>query len=745
MSESQGFHGRIGLTHLDSVPHWAPVQAPPASAPNVVYVVLDDVGFADLGCFGSEIDTPTIDGLAAEGLRYVNFHATPLCSPTRASLLTGRNHHSVGMRLLSNLDTGYPNGRGHVTKAAATLAEMLVDSGYNTMCVGKWHLAPMEHTTASGPYDQWPLGRGFERYYGFLEAETDCFYPELYTDNHAIEAPGRPEDGYHLTTDLVDQAISLVRAQSSVTPEKPFFLHLAFAAAHAPHQAPQEYLDKYRGRYDEGWDVVRETRFRRQKELGLIPPDTRLPPRNDGVVPWADLTDDEHRLFARLQEAYAAMLDHTDAELRRFVEALAALGRLDNTMIVLMSDNGASQEGGKRGSLNPAAFQNGIEPDFAWNLEHLDEIGGPRGHSNYPWGWAQAGNTPFRRYKQNTHEGGVRVPLIVRYPNAIANPGEIRSQFHHVTDITPTVLDIVGVQAPEVYRGVPQLPLHGTPLTYTFGDAAAPTRHRTQYFEMFGHRAIWHDGWKAVAFHQRGTPYEDDRWELFDTTTDWSESDDVAERYPDKLAELQQRFWAEAGKYDVLPLDDRGFAVRAKVARPGSVRARRRFVYYRGMPHLPAAACPPTMNRSHRITAFVDRAASDGDGVLVALGGVATGFALFVKDGQLVFDHNYLGRHTVVRSESPIPVGTTELAVNVEQTGDRTASVQLLVGAQEVASTKLDAVLPHFHGWEGLDIGQDGASPVSPEYDDTFPYQGRLDRVEITLEDDDTPLFETVD
>jgi arylsulfatase A-like enzyme len=745
MSESQGFQGRIGLTHLDSVPYWAPVRTPGASAPNVVYVVLDDVGFADLGCFGSEIDTPTIDGLAAEGLRYVNFHATPLCSPTRASLLTGRNHHSVGMRLLSNLDTGYPNGRGHVTKAAATLAEMLVDTGYNTMCVGKWHLAPTEHTTASGPYDQWPLGRGFERYYGFLEAETDCFYPELYSDNHAIEAPARPEDGYHLTTDLVDQAISFVRAQTSVTPEKPFFLHLAFAAAHAPHQAPQEYLDKYRGRYDEGWDVVREARFARQKELGVIPPETRLPPRNDGVEPWADLTADERRLFARLQEAYAAMLDHTDAELRRFVDALAALGRLDNTMIVILSDNGASQEGGRRGSLNPAAFQNGIEPDFAWNLEHLDEIGGPRGHSNYPWGWAQAGNTPFRRYKQNTHEGGVRVPLIVRHPATIAEPGAIRSQFHHVIDITPTVLDVVGVEAPGVYRGLPQLPMHGTPLTYTFNDVAAPTRHRTQYFEMFGHRAIWHDGWKAVAFHQRGTQYDDDRWELFDTTADWSESDDVAARYPEKLIELQQRFWAEAGKYDVLPLDDRGFAVRAKVARPGSVRARRQFVYYRGMPHLPAAACPPTMNRSHRITAFVERAASDGDGVLVALGGVATGFSLFVKDGYLVFDHNYLGQHTIIRSHSPIPVGTTELAVSIEKTGECAASVRLLVDAKEVAVGKLDAVLPNFHGWEGLDVGQDGASPVSSAYDDAFPYRGHLDRVVIELDDDEVPLFEAVD
>ena len=324
MSERQGFQGRIGLTHLDSVPHWAPVRTPAASAPNVVYVVLDDVGFADLGCFGSEIDTPTIDGLAAEGLRYTNFHATPLCSPTRAALLTGRNHHSVGMRMLSNLDTGFPSGRGHVTKAAATLAEMLVDTGYNTMCVGKWHLAPTEHTTASGPYDQWPLGRGFERYYGFLEAETDQLLSRALLGQPCIEAPGRPEDGYHLTTDLVDQAISFVRAQTSVTPEKPFFLHLAFARRACTTSGSAGVPRKYRGRYDEGWDAVREARFARQKELGVIPPETRLPPRNDGVEPWADLTADERRLFARLQEAFAAMLDHTDAELRRFVDALAA-------------------------------------------------------------------------------------------------------------------------------------------------------------------------------------------------------------------------------------------------------------------------------------------------------------------------------------------------------------------------------------------------------------------------------------
>ena len=395
-----------------------------------------------------------MDALAAEGVRYNNFHVTPLCSPTRASLLTGRNHHSVGMAFLANADSGFPGSRGHVTKQAATVAEILKAAGYNTMCVGKWHLAPIDQTSAAGPYDQWPLGRGFERYYGFLDALTDHFYPDLVYDNHRVDPPKTPEEGYHLTDDLIDHAIGFVRDQVSAAGEKPFFTYIAFGSAHCPHQAPQAFLDKYRGAYDEGWDVIRERRYQRQLELGVIPAGTELAPRNAGVEPWDSLSADEQRVAARLQEAFAAMVDHTDHALGRFVDYLKSIGKYENTIFLVMADNGASQEGGAGGSTNIVAYENGHQPDLAFNLARLDTIGGPRSQTNYPHGWAQVGNTPLRRYKQNTHAGGVRAPLIVTWPAGLAARGEVRPQFHHVIDIAPTILDLAKVGAPQVHKGI---------------------------------------------------------------------------------------------------------------------------------------------------------------------------------------------------------------------------------------------------------------------------------------------------
>lgn len=748
------FAGTIGRTLAESVPDWPSPEQPDPSTPNIIFIVLDDVGYADLGCFGSDIPTPHIDRLAAGGLRYTNFHATPLCSPTRAALLTGRNHHSVGMRLLSNLDTGFPSGRGFVTPAAATLAEMLVDTGFNTMCVGKWHLAPTEHLTQAGPYDQWPLGRGFERYYGFLEAETDCFYPELTADNHHVDAPGRPEDGYHLTDDLVDRAIGFVRDQTSITPDKPFFLHLAFAAAHAPHQAPPAFLHAVRGRYDQGWDVVRRQRFEQQRSMGIIPPDTVLPASNPMVEPWDDLSDDQRRLFARMQEAYAAMLIHVDQAIGRFIDQLEHLGRLDNSVIMLLSDNGASQEGGVEGTLNPAAYQNREVDTFVSKLAHIDDIGGPTAHSNYPLGWAQAGNTPFRRYKQNTHEGGVRTPLIVHWPASITDAGGIRQQFHHVTDLTPTALGLVGVTPPSVRRGINQMPLHGADLSYSFAAPRAPTTHPTQYFEMFGHRGIQLGRWKAVAFHERDTDrYDDDEWELYDTEADWSESTDLAAIHPEILARLVDLFWSEAARYDVLPLDDQGFALRARVPRPGSIRNRERFVYYRGMAHIPAAAAPPTMNRSHRISTVLHEFSAHHQGVIVALGGPSTGYVMYVKDRHLCFDYNYLGELYRLRSSTPLPTDRAELTVAFEfvKTGDCQGVGQLLIDGDMVARGSFPRVIRYFLGWEGLDVGRDGCAPVSDAYDGEFPFTGTFDAVTFDLapSEDDFDLratqFEAVD
>lgn len=504
MTSFEDFDGTIGVTVTESVPSWPVRPHPGPDAPNVVVILLDDTGFAQLGCYGSTLHTPNIDRLAADGLRYTNFHVTPLCSPTRAALLTGRNHHEVGMRSLANFSTGFPNMRGSISQHAATMAEVLRNEGYATFAIGKWHLCQLEDTSAAGPFDQWPCQRGFDRYYGFLDGETDQFHPELVYDNHHVETPERP--GYHLTEDLVDHAISFLHDSKSIRPDRPFFLYLATGAMHAPHQAPADYLARYRGAFDDGWDVARDEWFARQQELGLFPVGTQLAPRNPGVEAWPDLPESHQRLAARLQEAFAAFLDHTDVQIGRLVAALEHLGELDNTLIILLSDNGASQEGGKLGLMHEWKYFNFLpeSPDDA--MTKLDDIGSEHSHTNYPWGWAQAGNTPFKWYKQNTHEGGVHVPLIVHWPAGIGDPGGLRHQFHHVIDLAPTIYDLLSVTPPPVHRGYSQLPVTGISMRYTLEDLAAPSRRTVQYFEMMGHRAIYADGWKAVTRHGPGTP-----------------------------------------------------------------------------------------------------------------------------------------------------------------------------------------------------------------------------------------------
>jgi arylsulfatase len=555
------FHGRIGRTVADSEPWFDEPPHPGDGAPDVVVVLLDDTGFAQLGCYGSDIDTPVIDGLAAGGLQHTNFHVTPLCSPTRAALLTGRAPHAVGMRSVANFRTGFPNQLGHVSNHAATMAEVLHDAGYATFCVGKWHLAPMEQCSAAGPFDQWPLARGFDRFYGFLEGETDQFHPELVADNHPVDPPassgGTP--GYHLSEDLVDQALRMVADSVGVRPDRSFFCYLAFGATHAPHQAPPEFLSKYRGRFDEGWDVVRERWFARQLELGVVPAGTRLAPRNPGVEAWDDLPEDQRLLAARLQEAFAAFLDHTDVQLGRFVDGLRRLGRLDDTLLVVLADNGASQEGGPFGVLHEMKFFNGILETPAEAVARLDDIGGPRSHANYPWGWAQCGNAPFRWYKQNTHEGGVHVPMVLHWPAGIPadQRGTKRDQFTFVADLAPTIYELAGVEAPAVRNGLEQLPVTGRSFATTLRDPDAPPANTVQYFENAGSRAIVVDGWKAVCKHVAGADYDTEPWELYHLALDRSETDDLAEQEPARLEALVARWWEEADRHGVLPLDDR--------------------------------------------------------------------------------------------------------------------------------------------------------------------------------------------
>lgn len=723
--------GHIGRTEAESTPWWPEPAHPGDGAPDVVVILLDDTGFAHLGCFGSDLSTPNIDRLAAGGLRYTNFHVTPLCSPSRAALLTGRNHHTVGMRALSNFDSGYPHMRGHISNSAATIAEVLRDEGYATFAVGKWHLCPMEQASAAGPFDQWPLQRGFDRFYGFLEGETDQFHPELVYDNHAVDPPAGPEDGYHLSEDLVDRAIGFLHDSVSVRPDRACFTYLSFGAMHAPHQAPPDYLARHRGRFDEGWDVVRERWFQRQLETGVVPEGTRLAPRNPGVEAWDELPENHRRLAARLQEAFAAFLEHTDAQIGRYLDALERLGRLDNTLVVLLSDNGASQEGGPFGVMHEMKFFNFLveSPDEA--VERIDDIGGPHSHANYPWGWAQAGNAPFRWYKQNTHEGGVHVPLVLHWPARIDDPGALRDQFHHVDDVAPTIYELLGVTPPAQYRGVDQLPISGTSMAYTIDAADEPTRKHVQYFEMMAHRGLYLDGWKAVTRHEYGTAFDDDRWELYDLTKDRSECDDLAGAEPGRLAAMIERWWTEADEHGVLPLDERTielFGARFRDRSPH--RPDRHYTYFPPVSPLPAQVAPALGGRSWDLVATVRRTGGD-DGVIYATGTENSGFSLFVDDDQLVFDYNCFGDHRVARSEVPAPVGRCELGVSVRRTG-RGGTATVTVDGEGCGQVDLPFVMQVISSI-GPSIGYDHGSQVSPMYEGPSPFKGAIERVDVQL------------
>ena len=724
------FHGTIGTTHRESTPWFAAPKHPGEDAPNIVVVLLDDTGFAHFGCYGSEIETPNIDRLAANGLQYTNFHVTPLCSPTRAALLTGRNHHSVGMRALANFNTGYPNMTGHISNHAGTVAEVLRDEGYTTFAVGKWHLCQMADASPAGPFDQWPLQRGFDRFYGFLEGETDQYAPDLTYDNHRVDAPATAADGYHLSEDLVDRALGFIHDATSVRPDRPFFCYLAFGATHAPHQAPPEFLAKYRGRFDDGWDVARERWFARQLERGLVPEGTELAPRNTGVEPWEELSDNQRALAARLQEAFAAFLDHTDVQIGRLVDSLRELGQLDDTLLFVLADNGASQEGGPFGVLHEMKFFNGIleTPDEA--IAHIDEIGGPHSHSNYPWGWAQAGNTPFKWYKQNTHEGGVHVPLIVHWPNGIAERGGIRRQFHHVNDIVPSIYDVVGVTPPSVYRGLDQLPVTGVSMRYTFDDPAAPSEKSVQYFEMVGHRGIYADGWKAVTRHTAGVPFDDDTWELYHVAEDFSECHDLAATMPDKLAEMVALWWREAETNGVLPLDDRlielfGARFQDRTPHPSN----RQYTYWPPMSPLPAQAGAALGGRGWDMTATLTRAADD-EGVIYASGTENAGFSFFVQAGKLVFDYNAFGDHQILVADRDVPVGDTRVGVQVRRVGPRTGTVALLIDGVRSGERDLPLLMTVISS-VGPSVGYDHGSAVSERYQSPFPFSGTLHRVDV--------------
>ncbi len=719
----EDFQGVIGRTVADSQPWW-PAPKLKAGAPDVVIVVLDDTGFAHLGCYGSTIATPNMDRLAAGGLRFTGFHTTALCSPTRACLLTGRNHHAVGMRAVSNMDTGFPNMRGSIPKSAATLAEILREQGYATFAAGKWHMAPMHECTAAGPFHNWPLQKGFDRYYGFLQGETDQFHPELTHDNHFVDPPHH--DGYHFSEDVTDRAMGMIRDVTSLVPERPFFLYLAFGAMHSPHQAPAEYLKKWRGKFDAGWDAAREEWFARQKAMGIVPTDTQLAPHNPGVKPWDQLSANEKAFACRLQEAFAAMLEHTDTQVGRLIEFLQRIGRWDNTLFVLLSDNGASQEGGATGVLDEMKWFNGMRENPDEAVRRLDDIGGPDSHCNIPWGWAQAGNTPLKWYKQNTHGGGVRDPLIVSWPAGVAARGELRRQFCHAIDIAPTVLDAVGVAAPDVVGGAPQMPVHGVSLKAAFGEPDAKIERGTQYFEMLGHRGVVQDGWKAVTHHEPGTPFDDDRWELYRLSEDFSECVDLAEGHPDKLKALVEAWWEEAERHGVLPLDDRNAAQLFRtVPRPGRPTSRTRFVYRPPISHIVADACP-TAARGWTTTIDLTHPEAGGDGALVARGSRNSGYALYVKDGRLTFDYNFFHEHTRLVAGEALTPGRHRVELKVDRQ-DVGAQAEIFVDGRKTGEAAIPR-LTFMVSSTGMDLGR-SLAPVNDDYHAPFAYPGRIDEV----------------
>lgn len=731
---------RISSRVADSEPRFVgyPVAGP--DAPNVVVIVLDDVGFAQLGCFGAGYDTPNIDRVAAAGLRYNRFHVTSVCSSTRAALLTGRNHHAVGMGVTEEAALGFPGYHGRIPRSAASLARVLRDSGYNTMAVGKWHLTPKTEYSASGPFERWPLGMGFERYYGFLGAETNQWAPELVRDNTHIEPPYTPEEGYHLTEDLVDQAIRMIQDQQQAESRKPFFCYLATGAAHAPHQVPPEWIEPYRGQFDDGWEAWRRRAYDRQVAEGIIPAGTELTERPPWVPDWETLTTDERRLFARYMEVFAAFMTHTDHHLGRLFDFLEHQGVADDTLIMILSDNGASAEGGPTGTLNEAAGWLGFNEDTETALEHIDEIGGPTANNHYPYGWAWAGNAPLRLWKRYAWLGGVRTPLVVRWGDRLAGQGGVRPQFCHAVDVYATVLDAAGIAQPETVDGVTQQPVDGTSLLASFRDPGADEHRHLQYFELMGSRGIYADGWKAVTDHvpnQFGErerligsfDFDTDRWSLFHLAEDFSESRDVAEEHPDVVRRLEELWWSEAGRNSVLPLFE--FPASMAHMHPGEFPAPASAVYRTGGGPIQDSQLPAIMG-GFTLTADVEVPEGGAEGILTALGDRHGGWAFYLLDGRPVASFALLDAPIRIAATEPVAPGAHQVELRYEP--GREPRAVLAVDGADVAEAPLPGLLffPNLStAGAGMLVGRDRGIAVSDDYRPPFAFTGTLGRVEL--------------
>ena len=761
------FKGTINVDIRDSEPDWSPFEPPraPQGAPNVLYIVLDDVGFSAMSPYGGPIETPNLDRIVSAGVRYTQFHTTALCSPTRSCFLNGRNHTRNSMACITEAAIGFPNASGTIPPENGMLSEILGEAGWNTYMVGKWHLCPTAEMNLASTRRNWPTGRGFERWYGFLGAETSQWYPDLVYDNHPVDQPSTPEEGYHLTEDITDKALEFIGDAKAVAPEKPFFLYYAPGACHAPHHAPKEWIAKFKGRFDKGYEAMREQTLARQKKLGLVPKDTELPPINpigtpdtrtgpdgkpfpqlDVTRPWDSLNDDEKKLFARMAEVYAGFLGHADHHIGRLLDYLEQSGELENTLIVVVSDNGASGEGGPNGSVNEMKFANGVPDDLEQNLAMIDELGGTKTYNHYANGWAMAFNTPFKMWKRYEFNGGTSDPCIISWPAGTKARGEIRDQYHHAIDIVPTILDVLGVEAPETIKGHTQTPFDGVSMRDSFDDASAASKRKTQFYAMLGSRSIWHEGWKAVTTHPTIAGwghFNDDEWELYHVDLDRSEVNNLAADQPDKLREMVNIWFSEAGRNGAFPLDDRTPVEIMMDPRPQLTASRSRYVYFPGNAPVPEWQAVSTQNRSFVVGALVDIQKPGAKGVLFAHGTRFGGHGLYIKKKRLHYVNNFVGseEQMVVASED-IPIGENLiLSASFEKEGQEpicaTGTLSLYHGDKKVGEAKIKTQLGAFAvAGAPLFVGRQAGEPLTDDYPGEPPHTftgGTIRRVAVDV------------
>jgi arylsulfatase len=745
---STAFNGTINLDVRDSKPDWAPYirKKAPEGAPNILFILYDDTGLGAWSPYGGRINMPTMDALAADGLTYTQWHTVALCSPTRSCLNTGRNHTLNGMGSITEGANGFPGYSGQLPTQAATIAQILNDNGWSTFWIGKDHNVPETDLSAGANKSQWPLQQGYDRFYGFIGGETNQFYPDLTEDNHAIEQPYGPEKGYHLSKDLADQAIKMISDQKSANPSKPWYMWFCPGANHAPHQAPKDYIAKYKGKFDDGYDAYRKWVLPRMIAKGILPKDTKLTDFNpmpkdqanpgDFVRPWESLTADEKKLFSRLCEVYAGFSEYTDAQIGRIIAHLKATGQYENTIIMYAADNGASGEGSPSGSVNENKFFNGYPDELSENMKLINELGGPNTYEHYPTGWAAAFSTPFKMFKRySNYSGGTADPFVISWPKGIKARGEVRNQYHHAVDIVPTLLEICGLQMPKVYKGVEQLPLSGVSMKYSF-DAKpdAPTNKKVQFYAMLGTRAIWQDGWKAVAVHAPLTgigKFDQDKWELYHVDVDRAESKDLAKENPEKLEALKKLWFEEAKKNQALPIDDRSAVVQANIERPTEEAVRDIYSYYPHTSSVPEAVAVNIRGKSYKIVANVDIKDANASGVIFAHGSRFGGHSLFIKDHKLYYVYNFLGitEQKLVAAESiktgKYTFGMEFLKEKAGEHGESLGNMQLYINDKSVAAGAMRAQVGKFTlVGDGLCVGYDSGDPVSKMYASPGEFKG---------------------